>query len=132
MILTTDQLIQYEVCGSWWASYISWGWLQNIAANHFSRKVRRKLKRYKWYMEKLQVTNNFTDTKIAHFRGGPMDGKTEKVHAFLTKYNCYAPTQNLKYEVMNAPKMPVKALVHVYVESESMRGLFIYQGMSSF
>jgi hypothetical protein len=45
--LTIHQIMDYELRASWWASWIGWGWLQNLASFWFAWKVRRKFSRYK-------------------------------------------------------------------------------------
>lgn len=40
-------LLRYEINGSWWAGWIGWGWLQNIVAGYFYRKMCRKYDRWK-------------------------------------------------------------------------------------
>lgn len=46
----TDQelrkfLIEYEVKSSWWTKYISFDWMQELAARYFAWKVERKIAR---------------------------------------------------------------------------------------
>jgi hypothetical protein len=44
--LTPSELVEYEVRASWWAHWISWRWLQDIAGLYFGWKVKRKYTRY--------------------------------------------------------------------------------------
>ena len=48
--MTTDQLkraiLDYEIRSSWWASWISNNWLQEISASWFAWKVNRKFRRW--------------------------------------------------------------------------------------
>ena len=39
-------ILDYEVCSSWWASWIWFESGQNIAASYFAWKVKRKYGRY--------------------------------------------------------------------------------------
>ena len=49
-LMNTDEtlrlFVDYEVRSSWWASFIGWTWLQNIAAWYFAAKTHRKWKRW--------------------------------------------------------------------------------------
>lgn len=42
------QLLDYEIRASWWASWISARWMQNLAGKYYGWKVCRKYRRYKW------------------------------------------------------------------------------------
>jgi len=41
-------LFEYEIMSSWWTGYIPFDWMQEIVAAHFSRKVVRKWKKYRF------------------------------------------------------------------------------------
>ena len=41
-------ILDYEVRASWWASWVSADWMQNLAGTYYAWKVTRKYKRYKW------------------------------------------------------------------------------------
>lgn len=45
-VLRLNDLIEYEVAASWWASWISIGWMQAMSARYFARKAVRKWNRY--------------------------------------------------------------------------------------
>lgn len=44
--ITMPEALMYEVESSWWASRVSWRWLQSLAGRYFAWKVRRKWGRY--------------------------------------------------------------------------------------
>ena len=44
-------LLDYELIGSWWVCYISWGWVQAIVARYFAWKTTRKYNRCKEFIE---------------------------------------------------------------------------------
>lgn len=50
-------LLRYEVAGSWWSGFISWDWLQDLAASYFAGKVNRKFRRLKCHEEFDEPTN---------------------------------------------------------------------------
>jgi hypothetical protein len=58
-MMTLKELVEYEIAGSGWASYISNPVLQQLAANWFVSKTKRKFKRlqkalgYRAVMEKV-------------------------------------------------------------------------------
>ena len=39
-------ILEYEIHSSWFAGCISFSWGQNLVSKYFSRKVRKKYKRY--------------------------------------------------------------------------------------
>jgi len=41
-----EVILDYEIRSSWWASWISNEWLQELSANWFAWKVRRKFARW--------------------------------------------------------------------------------------
>lgn len=56
--ITLLQALDYEVNASWWAGYITWPWLQEVAALWFKWRVRRKFRKYWERREgKLMVRN---------------------------------------------------------------------------
>lgn len=38
--------LDYEIKSSWWASWISWNWAQELSAMYFAWKTKRKYSRY--------------------------------------------------------------------------------------
>lgn len=44
---TIKLLLDYEIASSWWASWISNPWLQELTARYFAWKVGRKYRRFK-------------------------------------------------------------------------------------
>jgi hypothetical protein len=52
-MLTTRDILDYEVHSSWWAGYISNPRLQFLAGTYFAWKVRRKYRRYKVSLDEL-------------------------------------------------------------------------------
>lgn len=47
--ITINQALRYEIAGSWWSKLITNDFLQEMAGNYFSWKVRRKYLRYVEY-----------------------------------------------------------------------------------
>jgi len=45
-IIPIRNILDYEIRSSWWASIISWAWLQNISATYFAWKTKTKYARY--------------------------------------------------------------------------------------
>ena len=45
--INLKELLDYEMRGSWWASYISNPYLQSLVASYFAWKTSRKYNRYK-------------------------------------------------------------------------------------
>ena len=41
-----QMVLEYEVSASWWASFVSIGWMQDLAAAYFAMKVNRKMARW--------------------------------------------------------------------------------------
>lgn len=37
------ELLEYECASSWIAGFVTWGWLQDKIANHYVRRVKRKI-----------------------------------------------------------------------------------------
>jgi hypothetical protein len=48
--LPIEEVLEYEVAGSWWACYISAGFLQELVCKYMVWKVKIKLKRYKKFL----------------------------------------------------------------------------------
>lgn len=52
--------LDYEIRSSWWASLVSWDWMQKITGKYFAWKTKRKYERYsrskKWelFLKRLQ------------------------------------------------------------------------------
>ena len=46
--------VKYEISNSWWAAYVFWGWGQNLAADYYLWKVRRKLKKMRFHQEVME------------------------------------------------------------------------------
>lgn len=46
-IMSIEDCVMYEIRGSWWASFVSWPWAQEISGRYFAWKVKRKHRRYK-------------------------------------------------------------------------------------
>jgi len=50
--------LEYEVRSSWWVSWISWDWLQELSGRYFAWKTRRKYERYKmskmWWEQRVK------------------------------------------------------------------------------
>lgn len=44
--MSKDEIIDYEVNSSFWASLIGWKWGQELSGRYFAWKVRRKYERY--------------------------------------------------------------------------------------
>jgi len=51
--------LDYEIRSSWWASWISWDWLQELSGRYFAWKTRRKYERYKMSKMWEQRVKNF-------------------------------------------------------------------------
>jgi hypothetical protein len=51
---TATQALMYEVHSSLWASWISWGWAQELAAKYFAWKVNRKMRRIAFRQENMR------------------------------------------------------------------------------
>jgi len=51
-------LLDYELIGSWWVCYISWGWVQKIIAKYFAWKTARKYSRCKEFLEMQEKINS--------------------------------------------------------------------------
>lgn len=45
-MISANQILDYEVKSSWWASFVFWGWGQELAASYFAWKVKAKYARY--------------------------------------------------------------------------------------
>ena len=45
-MISMTEVLKYEIGSSWWASYVSWPFLQSIASAYFAWKIKRKYKRY--------------------------------------------------------------------------------------
>ena len=43
--ITYKEALDYEIRASWWAPWVSIGWMQDIAARYFAWKVKRKMRR---------------------------------------------------------------------------------------
>jgi len=50
-----NEALAYEIKSHWLASYISFGWGQEIIAWWIANKVKRKWKRYLWAEENLKT-----------------------------------------------------------------------------
>ena len=50
-----NEALAYEIKSHWLASYISFGWGQEIIAWWIANKVKRKWKRYLWAEESLKT-----------------------------------------------------------------------------
>jgi len=48
-----EVFVDYEVRASWWVQWVSWAWLQHLAARYFAWKVKRKYRRYLWAFEQF-------------------------------------------------------------------------------
>lgn len=62
-MITRKQAVWYEIRASWWACYISIGWLQAPVAKYFSWKVDRKMAR----VESHQKIENKFRIKYPHW-----------------------------------------------------------------
>ena len=51
-----NEALEYEIKSHWLASYISFGWGQEIIAWWIANKVKRKWKRYLWAEENIIKT----------------------------------------------------------------------------
>lgn len=49
-IIPVRDILNYEVRSSWWASWIGWSWGQDLASKYFAWNVRRKHRRYAYWM----------------------------------------------------------------------------------
>ena len=60
--LTDEDILDYEIRSSCWASWISWSWMQVLSGKYFAWKVKHKYARYKqskvWQQLLLQQRNN--------------------------------------------------------------------------
>ena len=45
-MISRNQVLDYEVQSSWWASWVWWSWGRNLAGSYFAWKVKRKYGRY--------------------------------------------------------------------------------------
>lgn len=45
-MITLHDAVEYELRGSWWASWVFWGWGQELTARYFVWKARKKHTRY--------------------------------------------------------------------------------------
>jgi len=45
-IITIEDILDYEIRSSWWASRIFWGWGHSLSAKYYAWKVNLKWKRY--------------------------------------------------------------------------------------
>ena len=51
-----ERFVQYEIAGSWWASWIPFG--HGLIAAYFVWKVRGKMRRLEWH-RKIQMSKEF-------------------------------------------------------------------------
>lgn len=49
MKITEVELLYYECCASWWASWVWFSWGQALTADYYVWKTRRKYARYKMF-----------------------------------------------------------------------------------
>lgn len=47
--ISLNQALEYEVRGTWWATFITWEWMLRLVAKHLSNKTRKKHGRYAYY-----------------------------------------------------------------------------------
>lgn len=59
--LTRDEILDYEVCTSWWAEWIGNDFLQGLVAKYFAWKVNRKYNRYLHCLERRRLLNQMLD-----------------------------------------------------------------------
>jgi hypothetical protein len=45
-VVTIEAILEYEMFNQNWIGYIGWDWLQNIIAQHYYKKVKRKYGKY--------------------------------------------------------------------------------------
>jgi hypothetical protein len=67
--VSMKDLLHYEICAAWWPQFISWGPLQDLIAAHFSRKIERKYRRWKWCVERSERLANLippNEKRLAH------------------------------------------------------------------
>ena len=62
------EALNYEIKSHWLASYISFGWGQEIIAWWIANKVKRKWKRYLWAEENLIKTEERQSRLINYWR----------------------------------------------------------------
>ncbi len=53
--LSLTELTQYEILSSWWASFVWWGWGQDLVIAYFTWKTKRK---YEAYLHWNEIINN--------------------------------------------------------------------------
>ncbi len=53
----------YEIRSSWWASWISWNWGQELLGSYFAWKTRRKYARYKQSKLNEDMVRNYNPHK---------------------------------------------------------------------
>lgn len=70
--MNKKELLLYEIASSWWACYISWNWVQELAAKYFVWKVERKYNRW--------LKHNQWKEKVSK---GPLDEETDTVFNFI-------------------------------------------------
>lgn len=58
--ISKEQALLYEIRASWWASWVSNPFLQDLASRYFAWKVRRKFGRYQ---QMIQAGNRLADLK---------------------------------------------------------------------
>ena len=63
-----NEALEYEIKSHWLASYISFGWGQEIIAWWIANKVKRKWKRYLWAEENLIKTEERQSRLINYWR----------------------------------------------------------------
>lgn len=73
--MTKKDVLLYEITGSWWASFVSWGVLQELVARYMAVKVRRKYRRYQQHLE-------FTRTHSP----GKVQNEQERYDKLLARY----------------------------------------------
>ncbi len=55
------EILDYEIRASWWASWISIGWMKNLASKYFAWKITRKYRRYKWSKDMQGIITEIQD-----------------------------------------------------------------------
>jgi hypothetical protein len=75
--VSMKDLLHYEICAAWWPQFVSWGPLQDIIAGHFTRKVVKKYRRWKWCVERSQRLSDLIPPN-AKTEGPPTETSNEE------------------------------------------------------
>jgi hypothetical protein len=64
--ITIHQAVEYELCSSWWASWISNPSLQELSALYFVWKAKRKFRIYERAMKRQQYLINLATQSLTN------------------------------------------------------------------